>query len=78
MLGVMSGTSLDGIDLAEIFFRYSEEGRWGYEIGVAETIPYPSDWKVRCRKPFLFPKEDCKPSMMSYTQYFGRGDQLHL
>lgn len=40
VLGVMSGTSLDGLDLALCHFK-KEENRWNYEIWETQTIPYP-------------------------------------
>lgn len=67
----MSGTSLDGIDLAECFFSVSEEGRWGYEIGVAETIPYPSDWKVRLQEAIHFSEGRLQTLNDAYTQFLG-------
>lgn len=43
-LGLMSGSSLDGVDLA--FCRFFEKGQsWHYRIEVTETIPYPEVWK---------------------------------
>lgn len=43
-IGVMSGTSLDGVDIA--FCEFVEENsRWKYSIGCAETIPYNDNWK---------------------------------
>ncbi len=44
----MSGTSLDGFDMAYCVFR-EDEGRWSYEILAAETFPYPEAWKERWR-----------------------------
>ncbi|WP_298520618.1 anhydro-N-acetylmuramic acid kinase [uncultured Kordia sp.] len=38
VIGVMSGTSLDGIDLAYIHFE--KAAHWKFKILVAETIPY--------------------------------------
>ena len=42
--GLMSGSSLDGVDLACCEFS-RESGRWGFQILEAETIPYPSTLK---------------------------------
>ena len=42
-LGIMSGTSLDGIDIALCRFSQSDN-KWNYEIVESETIPYPLLW----------------------------------
>ena len=43
ILGVMSGTSMDGVDLALCHFDYSN-GKWKYEILSSECIPYNDEW----------------------------------
>ena len=43
ILGIMSGSSLDGLDLAACSFTLSEE-KWSWEILAAETIPYSDTW----------------------------------
>jgi len=43
VVGVMSGTSLDGIDLVYVNFDY--KNCWTYKILEAETVPYPLNWK---------------------------------
>ena len=43
VVGVMSGTSLDGADLAHIKLTVTD-GAWQYEIFDAETIPYSDEW----------------------------------
>lgn len=39
--GLMSGSSLDGVDLACCQFLFNE-GEWHFEVRSTETIPYPS------------------------------------
>ncbi|ARV12558.1 anhydro-N-acetylmuramic acid kinase [Gilvibacter sp. SZ-19] len=39
VVGVMSGTSLDGVDLAEVFFEFNN-GQWDYRFGHTFTEPY--------------------------------------
>ena len=43
IIGVMSGTSLDGIDLAHINFTI-KDNKWSYQILESETISYSQDW----------------------------------
>lgn len=43
-IGVMSGTSLDGLDIAAVEFDFSD-GKWSFNLVDAETIPYTSEWK---------------------------------
>lgn len=45
-IGVMSGTSLDGLDLAACSFRYNGE-IWDYIVHNAITIPYDPTWKQK-------------------------------
>ena len=42
VIGVMSGTSLDGIDLVYAAFNF--DINWRFEIICAETIPYDKHW----------------------------------
>jgi anhydro-N-acetylmuramic acid kinase len=43
----MSGTSLDGLDLAYCEFREHEGSGWDFEIKYAETKPYSDKWHSR-------------------------------
>jgi len=50
LLGIMSGSSLDGIDLAACTFDFSPEGglrHW--RVLAAETLPLPDGWPERLR-----------------------------
>ena len=42
VVGVMSGTSLDGIDLVYAIFQFDE--KWGFKIEHAETVSYSKTW----------------------------------
>ena len=39
-IGLMSGTSLDGLDVVEVIFNYSIENQWDFTILNAKTFPY--------------------------------------
>lgn len=49
VIGLMSGTSLDGLDIAFCSF-VKENTSWNYHILVAETIHYPEDWLKRLKE----------------------------
>lgn len=48
VIGMMSGTSLDGLDIAAVDFFYSDEN-WSFKIAEAETVAYTSEWEDRLR-----------------------------
>ena len=45
----MSGTSLDGLDIASCIFS-KKNGKWVYEIEYAECIPYTDEWAHRLQE----------------------------
>jgi len=44
VIGLMSGSSLDGLDIAFVHFEETA-GKWQFEIQAAECIPYTAEWK---------------------------------
>ncbi len=45
-VGLMSGTSLDGVDLVDVLFQKIED-KWNYDILNSNTYPYPENWLTR-------------------------------
>ena len=45
VIGLMSGTSLDGLDIADVVFSFEQERGWQFELLHADTVPYPTLWK---------------------------------
>jgi anhydro-N-acetylmuramic acid kinase len=70
VIGVMSGTSLDGIDLAQLSIGYSGE-KWTCEIGITATIPYTSAWIGRLKKAVDFSADALNELNVQYTKLLG-------
>ena len=49
VIGMMSGTSLDGLDLAAVEFILNN-GRWNFSLISGETITYPEKWLNKLQK----------------------------
>ncbi len=67
IIGVMSGTSLDGIDLISVHFRYTDS--WEYTIEIAETYSYSTEWKKRLENAINFTKEELQELNNLYTRF---------
>lgn len=70
VLGVMSGTSLDGVDLAMIHFKH--DGEWDFSILNATTIPYPEEWLERLKNCVDLSKKDLATLDHDYTLYLAK------
>lgn len=67
VIGVMSGTSLDGIDLAHIQFEIKQK-QWSFKILESETIPYSSDWVQQLKVAVDFSKTELEILNTNYTE----------
>jgi anhydro-N-acetylmuramic acid kinase len=70
IIGVMSGTSLDGIDLAHIHFTI-KNNKWQYQILESETIPYSENWLNKLKVAVGFSKEELVQLNLDYTELLG-------
>ena len=69
VLGVMSGTSLDGIDVAHLHF--SKEDHWNFSIQTAQTFPYTSEWKDILSSLHTATKKELEIQNTRYTSLLG-------
>lgn len=68
VIGVMSGTSLDGIDLAHIYFSIIDT-KWSFEILETETVPYDDFWLNTLKVAVDFPKNELNKLNEKYTVF---------
>jgi len=70
VIGVMSGTSLDGIDL--VYAQFSKADAWDYQIFHAETCPYSKTWKTRLKAAHHFNNDELEQLDKDYTFYLSQ------
>jgi len=71
VVGLMSGTSLDGVDLCLATFLY-EKNRWNYSIKLAETVEYSDNWKTKLANATLLSSEEIISLDIQLGDYFGK------
>ena len=71
VIGLMSGSSLDGLDIA---YAELEEtgGRWSYRIDAAACLPYPEEWVRKLESAIHLDARDYLLLHSSYGHYLGR------
>lgn len=70
VVGVMSGTSLDGLDLAFIEFELNDY--WSFRIVNAETVEYSGKWRDILKKLISLSIEDVLIIDEKYTSYLAK------
>ncbi len=73
IIGVMSGTSLDGLDLCYVKFEIKND--WKFDIIQAETISYSEKWKESLINSIHLDKSRLHELDMEYTTYLA--DQIN-
>ncbi len=70
VIGLMSGTSLDGLDIA--FCRFSvDNNKWKYEILNCQTIAYPEHWKQKLLSLERADAQTFEQTNVDYGHYLG-------
>jgi anhydro-N-acetylmuramic acid kinase len=67
VIGVMSGTSLDGVDLAHIQFQI-KDSKWTFQILECETISYDSNWISILKTAVDYSEDQLLELNKNYTQ----------
>ncbi|HOV10439.1 MAG TPA: anhydro-N-acetylmuramic acid kinase [Bacteroidales bacterium] len=71
VVGLMSGTSLDGLDIAYCLFEYSAN-KWSGKIIKASTIKYTETWKKKLSQASSLPALDFMLLHNEYGRYCGQ------
>ena len=67
ILALMSGTSLDGIDIIAVSFSFNQG--WQFKINTAETIKYSSEWKSTLSQLVSLPIDELRDVDHRYSEY---------
>lgn len=67
VIGVMSGTSLDGVDLAHIHFTI-DNGIWDFKILESQTVGYSAEWFNKLKKAVQFSELELVHLNQNYTK----------
>lgn len=70
-IGVMSGSSLDGLDIAFVEFQ-EQGGKWTYEINEADCYPYTTEWTEKLKNAINLPAREYQLLHTAYGHYIGQ------
>lgn len=70
VIGLMSGSSLDGVDIAYVNFSHDNK-RWFFQIVEAGNVPYTSYWKEQLAEAFSKNEKELEQLGIEYGKYLG-------
>jgi anhydro-N-acetylmuramic acid kinase len=70
-IGLMSGSSLDGLDIAFVEF-HENAGKWTWEIQEADCYPYDAEWMKRLKQAIHLSALDYQLLHTDYGHYLGQ------
>lgn len=72
VVGLMSGTSLDGLDIAYCTFSREGKGKWTYEISDALTLSFPKDLELLLQNAMHHNGYNLYACHVKYGQWMGQ------
>ena len=76
-IGLMSGSSLDGLDIAMVELE-EVRGAWNFHIEAAETVPYSQEWLGKLKNATKLSAYDYLALHTEYGHYVGRAVQSFI
>jgi anhydro-N-acetylmuramic acid kinase len=70
VMGLMSGSSLDGLDLVYTEL-HENRGEWGFEIVAADCYPYSTEWQEKLKRAVTLNAQDYLLLHTAYGHYLG-------
>ena len=70
VIGLMSGSSLDGLDIAYVNFSHDNK-KWFFQIVEAGNVPYTDEWKKKLSEAFNKNESELKELDIEYGKYLG-------
>ncbi len=77
VIGLMSGSSLDGLDIAYVVF-WKDHLQWKFDIQHTECIAYPSFWRKRLSDAFYAGSSELHDLHLDYGTFIGREVKLFM
>ena len=70
VIGLMSGSSLDGLDIAYVNFSHDNK-KWFFQIVEAGNVPYTDEWKNKLSEAFNKNEAELKELDIEFGKYIG-------
>jgi len=70
-IGIMSGTSCDGLDLAFCRFAF-ESGNWSFQLKDSKMVEYSNEWKYKLRNAHTLNEQVIEALSIEFGQFIGQ------